>query len=144
MHVYSAGHVWVGLARHHPAGAMEGVPIAFVVTRDEVHHHHVVRHVIQTVQTDLERRKHPPTNRHTYKIKTHRPGTDHIQTHISDTNRHTDQIQKDTQFTYKQTHIQYTERPTVHIQTDTHNTQFTYIHISDRSDLVKESPHVIL
>lgn len=49
-----------------------------------------------------------------------------------------------THIRYKQTHIQYTERPTVHIQIDTHNTQFTYIHISDRSDLVKESPRVIL
>ena len=60
MHVDSAGHVGVSLAGHHPAGTVEGVPVALVVTGNEVHHHHVIGQVVQAVQPDLERREHPP------------------------------------------------------------------------------------
>ena len=42
-------HVGIRLSRHHPARAVEGVAVTFVVTGDKVHHHHVVRAGVKAV-----------------------------------------------------------------------------------------------
>ena len=58
VHVYPWRRHGVGLARHHPARAVEGVPVALVVDRDEVHHQHVLRVQVQAAQLHLEGGEH--------------------------------------------------------------------------------------
>ena len=62
-------HVGVRLARHHPGGRVEGVAVALVVHRHEVHHDHVVRQGVQPEQAYLERGEHATAHRQWKHVK---------------------------------------------------------------------------
>jgi len=54
--VETSGHVWLGLAGHHPLGVVILVPA--VVERDDVHKEDVFKVGIQSVHAYFERGKH--------------------------------------------------------------------------------------
>ena len=60
--VYPRGRVGVGLAGDDPVGGVEGVTVALVVHRGEVHHEHVVLQRVHPVYPHLVRGKHAPVS----------------------------------------------------------------------------------
>ena len=60
MNVDPRRRVGVRFARHHPAGAVEGVSVPLVVHGHEIHHEHVVGIGVQAKEAHLESWEHPP------------------------------------------------------------------------------------
>ena len=85
MDVDPTRHVGVRLARHHPGGRVEGVPVALVVHRHEVHHDHVVRQRVQPEQANLERGEHATA--HINKFRRHNEARLTMQTQQADLER---------------------------------------------------------
>ena len=59
--VEAAGHVRLGLARHHPLGVV--VLVAAVIQRHDVHEQDVLGVRVQPLQAHLQGREHPPASR---------------------------------------------------------------------------------